>query len=122
MFLEEPFDPRNQGCPVPVEQLSTARKTEVIYSYERGDHVLTDTIDDDWTSETAQRELSADWVGETIFWRKERAPMTSPAPSGPAGPSQPGHQQPLPAIPEEDEDTLTPVPMEQEQRTWQRLL
>lgn len=38
------FDPRNQGCPVPVEQLSTARKTEVIYSYERGDHVLTDTI------------------------------------------------------------------------------
>eukprot|EP00434_Breviolum_minutum_P038574 symbB.v1.2.034224.t1/scaffold4384.1/size41667/2 len=104
------FDPRNQGCPVPVEQLSTARKTEVIYSYERGDHVLTDTIDDDWTSETAQRELSADWVGETIFWRKERAPMTSPAPSGPAGPSQPGHQQPLPAIPEEDEDTLTPAP------------
>lgn len=115
------FDPRNQGCPVPVEQLSTARKTEVIYYYERGDHVLTDTIDDDWTSETAQRELSADWVGETIFWRRERPPMTSPAPLGPAGPSQPGHQQPLPAIPEEDEDTVTPVPMEQEQRTGEDL-
>lgn len=110
------FDPRNQGCPVPVEQLSTARKTEVIYSYERGDHVLTDTIDDDWTSETGQRELSADWVGETIFWRKERPPQLSSVPPGPSGLQQPSHQQPLPAIPEEDEDTMTPVPME-EQRT-----
>ncbi len=101
--------------PVSVEQLSTARKTEVIYSYERGDHVLTDTIDDDWTSEAGKRDLSADWVGETIFWRKERAPQLSSAPPGPFGPTHVSHQ-PLPAIPEEEEPA-TPAPMDQEQRT-----
>ena len=114
------FDPRNQGCPVPVEQLSTARKTEVIYSYERGDHVLTDTIDDDWTSEAGQRDLSADWVGDTIFWRRERAPQLSSAPPGLPGPTQ--LSQPLPAIPEEGEEPATPVPMDQEQRTGDNIV
>ena len=114
------FDPRNQGCPVPVEQLSTARKTEVIYSYERGDHVLTDTIDDDWTSEAGQRDLSADWVGDTIFWRRERAPQLSSVPPGLFGPTR--LSQPLPAIPEEGEEPATPVPMDQEQRTGDNIV
>ena len=54
------------ACPVPLDQLQDERVTEAIYEAEMRDHVLTDTITDNWRQDLG-RELVAKWVGETIF-------------------------------------------------------
>lgn len=58
------YTPEADGCPVPVEELQDQRVTEVIYEAEMRDHVLTDTIADNWRQDRG-RELVADWVGDT---------------------------------------------------------
>ena len=71
------FNPVNQGCPVPLDELKDERITEVIYGAEMRDHVLLDSLKDNWRAPESHRELRAQWTGETIFYRKN----TSTTPS-----------------------------------------
>ena len=86
------------ACPVPLDQLQDERVTEAIYEAEMRDHVLTDTITDNWRQDLG-RELVAKWVGETIF---RTTPTTTLASSSARPASGQFVSQPaMPAIPEE---------------------
>ena len=100
------------ACPVPLDQLQDERVTEAIYEAEMRDHVLTDTITDNWRQDLG-RELVAKWVGETIF---RTTPTTTLASSSARPASGQFVSQPaMPAIPEERPTAFDDPPPDAEQ-------
>ena len=100
------------ACPVPLDQLQDERVTEAIYEAEMRDHVLTDTITDNWRQDLG-RELVAKWVGETIF---RTTPTTTLASSSARPASGQFVSQPaMPAIPEERPTVFDDPPPDAEQ-------
>eukprot|EP00435_Cladocopium_sp_Y103_P058473 s1160_g20.t1 len=107
-------DIRNQ-LQQPLHQLSGGG-VNAIYEAEMGDHVMCDTITDNWRRDLG-RELVARWVGETHFKPISTAPASAQSSSSAPVPStvQPRMPQPLPAIPEGQENPMPETV--QEQRT-----